>query len=85
LLRSVSDCEDIRSDITIVTDASGSPGTFAEILGFASALVNAFVVSPTDVQIGVVDFAGSVDNGDSFNMNVETNNLDVTFEIVVNK
>ncbi|XP_060560578.1 fibropellin-1-like [Ruditapes philippinarum] len=78
------DCEDIRSDITIVTDASGSPGTFAEILGFASALVNAFVVSPTDVQIGVVDFAGSVDNGDSFNMNVETNNLDVTFEIVVN-
>lgn len=69
----------------MITDNSGpSADVYKDIRDLALVLTNAFTVSPTDVQIGLVDYDSALNDGNSFNLDANTNNFDITAQILQN-
>ncbi|XP_045156813.2 matrilin-2-like [Mercenaria mercenaria] len=80
------DCDEFIADIIFVLDNSGSIGSsnYPIQIAFVITLINEFLVSPTDAQIGVVDYSTGINEDDTFNMDEFTDNLAITQKVTEN-
>jgi hypothetical protein len=80
----ITDCDEFTADVIFVTDNSGSVGNtnYQQLKAFVISLANAFVISPTETRIGVVDYSRFITEANTFNMNVHASNLAFSTQVL---